>query len=398
MAKNEARISTSRGPAFAFVVLLHALVAGCAYYPSAEEEVDALYGDARRRIATGRGLDEARKLLDRAILLAPERVELLETRGALHRDGGRLEAAREDFAEAARRKPSADLLTRLGILEGELGHLQRAEAAFEAALREDPGNAEAYLQRARFRRLAGREAEAERDVQLAREKGAAWVEAFHNEGVRLLNVGRPLQAERCFRFATQVDPLRSESWIGLGRSLMETRRPALAVEAFAEAARIRGTDPEPRYHLGNAHFAAGRFEDALTAYAAAEALAPRPAYATGIGMIYQQDYRDPLRAEAAYARALALDPDYPPALFNRALLYLALGRLEEAEADMRRSLAKRGSVEGARVLASILIEMGKYDAAIAVCMEALEVAREPGAREGVDDELRRALARKETPK
>ena len=377
---------------------LFLLLSACAYYPTVEEEVDALYAQARHLLATGRDAEEARKRLDRAVDLAPERVEIRETRGALHRDAGRLEAAREDFAEAARRRPSSDLLARLGAIEGELGFLDRAELAFAEALRLDPSNAEAYLQRARFRRLAGREAEAERDVELARERGAAWAEPFHNEGVRLLNVGRPLDAERCFRFATQVDPLRSESWIGLGRALLETRRPALAADAFAEATRIRKSDPEPRYHRGNALFAAGRFEEALESYAAAEALAPRPAYAVGQGVLYQQEYRDPLRADAAYARALALDPHYPPALFNRALLYLELGRLEEAERDMRLSLSKRGSAEGARVLASILNELGKHDAAVNVCLEALALARDPAVRAGLDEELRRALARKESPK
>lgn len=379
-------------------VLILALFAGCAYYRTEEEEVDALFKQARFNISAGRDAEDALKLLDRAHALAPRRAEILETRAALRRDLGRLEGARDDYAEAARLRPGPDLFVRLGAAEGELGFLDRAEAAFAEAIRGDPGLAEAYLQRARFRRLSGRDAEADRDVETARARGAGWAEAFHNEGVRELHHGRALVAERWFRFATELDPLRSEAWVGLGRALLETKRPESAAAAFERAASIRKTDPEARYHQGNALRAAGRFEEALAAYAEAEAIVRRPAYATGIGIIYQQEYRDPLRAEAAYARALALDPEYPPALFNKAILCLELGRLDEAEASMRRSLARRGSAEGARVLASILNELGKHDVAINVCLEAIDLARDPAVREGLDDELRRALARKENPK
>jgi tetratricopeptide (TPR) repeat protein len=368
------------------------LLAGCAYYPTEREEADALYRQARHNLSVGR---EALSLLDRAIALAPERAEIYETRGGLHRDAGRQGAARDDYAEANRLRSTPDLLTRLGAAEGELGFLDRAEAALGEAIRQDPGLAEAYLQRARFRRLAGRHAEADRDVEAARARGAGWAEAFHNEGVRQLNHGRALDAERWFRFATDIDPLRSESWMGLGRSLLETNRPERAAAAFEAAGAIRKDDPETRYHRGNALRAIGRYEEALEAYAAAERLAKRPAYPTGAGIIYQQEYRDPARAEDAYARALAMEEAYPPALFNRAILYLELGRLDEAESDMRRSLSKRGSAEGARVLASILNELGKHEAAVNVCMEALEFARDPAVREGLDDELRRALLRKE---
>lgn len=381
--------------------LVLAVAAGCAYYRTEEEEVEALYRRARHLLAQGADLEGARAMLDRALGFAPERADILETRAGLHREQGRIEAARDDYAATARLNGNgpADLLVRLGACEGELGFFDRAEAALGEALRQDPGLAEAWLQRARFRRLAGRAEEADRDVAEARGRGAAWAGAFHNEGVRLLNALRPLEAERWFRFATEVDPLRSESWIGLGRALVETRRPALAEAAFAEAAALRKTDADAHYHRGNALLAAGRAEEALAAYDRAAGLdATRPAYFTARGMVVQQTHRDPARAGADYDRALALDPDYGPALFNRGLLRHELGRHAEAEDDVRKALARRATADGARVLASILNEQGKYDAAINVCLEALAIVRDPAVREGLDDELRRALARKEGPR
>jgi tetratricopeptide (TPR) repeat protein len=383
------------------IAALLLLAAGCAYYRTEEEEVDAFYRQARAFIAQRRDPEQALALLDRAIALAPHRSEIVETRAGLHRETGHLEAARDDYATAARLNGGgpADLLVRLGAAEGELGFLDRAETALGEAIRQDPTHAEAYLQRARFRRLAGRPADADRDLADARSRGAAWVEPFHNEGVRLLRATRPLEAERWFRYATELDPLRSESWIGLGRALLESRRPFLAEAAFAEAAALRKTDPETHYHRGIALLAAGRQEEALQAYTRAVELDPaKPAYFTGRGMIYQQEYRDPARAAAEYDRALALDPEYPPALFNRAILLHELGRQPEAEADLRRSLSRRGSVDGARLLASILNEQGKYDVAMNVCLEAIQLCKDPAVREGLDDELRRALARKEIPR
>ena len=376
-----------------------AVAAGCAYYRTEQEEVEALTRQARQRIAQGRDPEGALARLNRAIAFAPDRADIFETRAGLHREHGRLEAARHDYAEAARLNGNgpADLLLRLGICEGELGYLDRAETALAEALRQDPALAEAWLQRARFRRLAGRPEEADRDVAEARARGPAWADLFHNEGVRLLHGSKPQEAERWFRFATEVDPLRFESWIGLGRTLLETRRPQLAEAAFARAASLRATDADTHYHHGNALLAAGKPEEALAAYQRATELDPtKPAYLTGRGMVVQQTYRDPARAGADYDRALELDPDYGPALLNRALLRHELGRLEEAEADVRKALARRATADGARVLASILNEQGKYDAAINVCLEALNIARDPAVREALDDELRRALARKET--
>ncbi len=376
-------------------VALLLLSAGCAYYRTEEEEVDALYRQARHLVSDP---ERALGLLDRAIGLRDDRPELFEMRGGLHREAGRLERARDDYAAAVRLHGGrpADLLVRLGTAEGELGYLDRAEAALGEAIRLDPGPAEPWLQRARFRRLAGRHAEAEKDVEEARARGASWAESFHNEGVRLLRANRPLDAERCFRFATELDPLRYDSWMGLGRALLETRRPLPAERAFTEAASIRKTDAEAPYHRGNALLAAGRHEEALAAYTrAAELDATKPAYFTGRGLLFQQEYRDPARAAAEYSRALALDPDYAPALLNRATLYHELGRQEEAEQDLRRSLARRPSADGARLLASILNEQGKHEAAINVCMGALEICRDPAVRAGLDGELRRALSRRE---
>ncbi len=380
-------------------VALLLLTAGCAYYRTEEEEVDALYRQARHVLARGDDPERAVALLDRAIGLRDDRPEILETRGGLHREAGRVELARNDYAAALRLNGGgpADLLVRLGTAEGELGFLDRAEAALGEAIRRDPGPVEPYLQRARFRRLAGRHAEADKDVETARTQGAHWAEPFHNEGVRLLRTSRPQEAERWFRFATEVDPLRYDSWMALGRSLLESRRPLLAERAYAEAASIRQADAEAPYHRGNALLAAGRHEEALAAYTrAAELDGTKPAYFTGRGIVYQQEYRDPARAGAEYERALALDPGYAPALLNRAILLHELGRHEEAESDLRRSLARRATADGARLLASILNEQGKHEAAINVCMGALEINRDPAVREGLEDELRRARARRES--
>lgn len=371
--------------------------AGCAYYRTEAEEVDALYRRARHDLAAGKDAEAAIALLDRALDLAPERADILVTRARLHREAGRIEEARNDWAEALRlRGPDPDLLVRAGTAEGELGFLDRAEAAFGEAIRLDPSQAEAWLQRARFRRLAGRHVEAEKDVAEARAHGKGWADPFHNEGVRLVRAGRPLDAESCFRFATELDPLRADSWMGLGRVRLETGRPLLAAAAFAEAETLRPDDAEASYHRGNALWAAGRAEAALGAYARAAEIDPtKPAYPTGLGILHQHEHRDPARAAAQYARALALDPEYPPALLHRASLFHELGLQEEAERDLRLSMGRRASVDGGRLLASILNEQGKFEAAVDVCMNTLPLCRDEAQRRAVDEELRRALARKE---
>jgi tetratricopeptide (TPR) repeat protein len=97
------------------------------------------------------------------------------------------------------------------------------------------------------------------------------------------------------------------------------------------------------------------------------------------------------RAEAAYKRALELDPDHVEALYGLAILYtFETGRLVEAEGLVRRVLALRARHEqGAFLLANILYRRGRLQ-------EAAALYREIAATAELDSSRAEALANQST--
>ena len=98
-------------------------------------------------------------------------------------------------------------------------------------------------------------------------------------------------------------------------------------------------DPRILFHRAQSLLAVGRARDACEAAAAAQVRAPAdPALLDAIGTLFSQA-NEPRRALAAYEQAIALSPDQPHFLFNRATARRYLGELAEAESDYDRVIA-----------------------------------------------------------
>lgn len=98
-------------------------------------------------------------------------------------------------------------------------------------------------------------------------------------------------------------------------------------------------NPRILFHQAQSLLAVGRARDACEAAAAAQRLAPLdPALLDGIGTLFSQA-NEPQRALVAYNQAIALAPDQPHFLFNRATAHRYLGQLAAAESDYDRVIA-----------------------------------------------------------
>src|SRR5262249_52361963 len=114
--------------------------------------------------------DAAGALLDRALKLAPDSVEVLIDRALVF-------AARKDFSSAldslerARTIAPArpDILVLIASAHRQLGHKKRAEEILDAALAIDPDNAAALLERGILKRLAGDDEAARADWERVRQ-------------------------------------------------------------------------------------------------------------------------------------------------------------------------------------------------------------------------------------
>jgi tetratricopeptide (TPR) repeat protein len=122
-------------------------------------------------------------------------------------------------------------------------------------------------------------------------------------------------------------------------SVMKVGRPADALREVERALTIEPRNPTFLICRAQCLAALGRIAGACEAAAAAEAVVgSEPMLWDAIGTVYSRG-NDQRRALAAYNRAIALAPDNPQLLFNRAAVRRYLGELAQAEADYDRVIA-----------------------------------------------------------
>ena len=108
-----------------------------------------------------------------------------------------------------------------------------------------------------------------------------------------------------------------------------------------------------------------QLDDAIAELVASElASAERPDAQTNLGSLFarRQQWQD---AEAAFERALAIDPAWIPAYINLAEVQRAQGREDRAEAVLRRAIAANGeAAEPHHALGLSLVRQRRYDDAL----------------------------------
>lgn len=167
---------------------------------------------------------------------------------------------------------------------------------------------------------------------------SADLDALQRRASSLREAGRVDEAIDAYQRLLSLSPDRPNGWYNLGLLLRRAGRPEAALAAYAESLK-RGVGGAEEVHLNR-------------------------------GVIFADDLRRPDLAEAELQRALALQPNYPPAWLN-------LGNLHE----------DRGSAEAARTAYARALALDPQSA------EALSrLAGLPGADRALVDRLRSAIA------
>ena len=376
--------------------LLLVLAVSCASL-TPQQEADRDF----RQALTTKDVRRRLELLDRAIELHPTSQAHLERAllsGSVREPARALADLDSAIAFLAGDPSSLSLLLNRALLLGREGRFDEADADLSEVIRAT-GSAEAYLQRAWFRRRSGREGEAARDIQAARKASDGLADPFYNEGVRVLTRGDSAEAERMFRFALDLDPFHSRAHVAMARLYMERHQFAEAALEFDQAIPAHPRDAELYFHRGNVRLAAGLGEEAFADFAKAVELAPtEPLYLAARGLAYHRVRKDVPKAMADFAEAIRIDPKCHPAWYNRGLLDHEEGHLEGAEQDLRHALSIRATPEGCVALGRVLHDRGDYDKALALYGQALEVYKEPDVRKPIAAEVERTRRAKENKK
>lgn len=142
---------------------------------------------------------------------------------------------------------------------------------------------------------------------------------------------------------------------------------ATAETIWADTVDKRPLNPRAWQNLGQARVKAGRVEAGLADMEKALQLSYRPGLAPAahynLASIYF-DHKRIIQARDHFDHALRLQPDYPKALANRALVHAQMGEYERAAADQKKALASLGSDPVLHVQHALVLEkIGDYPGA-----------------------------------
>lgn len=237
-------------------------------------------------------------------------------------------------AAGAQRGGDAPLLTTLATVHAALGRLDAAVEAAHRALEADPASGEVH----------------------------------HCLGLLAWKQGRADDAQKSLLRATELDPRNAKAHSDLGLLLHQLGRDEEALDSFHMALHHQPGFGEARRGLGQSLLACGRVQEARAAFQQDIASAPHPESWFGLARSFQT-VGELEAAEAAYRRALELDPGMVKALNNLGLVYRELGRFAEAAEVLRRALQLAPDFLPARAnLGLAHYDMAQMEAAVA-CFE-----------------------------
>ncbi len=207
----------------------------------------------------------ARRLSEKAISLAPEDPSGYQTLGVASRLGFDLVTAEQAYSKALELDPASLVSKRsLAEIKRAVGKPEEAVRLYDEIISADPSDASAGTGRTLALYDAGRleEAESAKDTLLAVNPknfvllvGTAYWYAAH---------GQPEKAVSHANAALAVEPRYTWAHIALARGLVETGRP-LDAERILLGARQFGNFPTLEYELAAARLSAGFFRDAFDA-------------------------------------------------------------------------------------------------------------------------------------
>jgi predicted O-linked N-acetylglucosamine transferase (SPINDLY family) len=225
----------------------------------------------------------------------------------------------------------------------EAGDLPRAEQAARSVLRDDRGNAEAWVFLGAIRQTQGQWDEAVSHFKQAVKLDPRCSDSHRFLGSAYLNRGDLERAEASLHKALRLDPESPGAHVDLGTLLSRRGKPDEAVASYRKALRLDPDLPEALANLSGLLVGRGKADEA--AALALRAVQARPTFAEGHHALGVALWRLGRRDEAAraFGQALALRPALLEALMNLAPLLRELNRPDEAEECLRRAVALGGA-------------------------------------------------------
>jgi tetratricopeptide (TPR) repeat protein len=292
------------------------------------------------------------------------------------RDANRVDDAIAKYKRVLQVAPAlASAYVNLGALYFKQGKAAEAYDTFVRGIANAPADRTLLSNAAAAAQQLGRSADALKyvDAAIARARRDASLLALRSTILRSLD--RNDDALAAITQATTLAPDEARYQFSLGNVLVSLGRKDDAIAAYRKAVNLDRTLLRAYYNLGAMLFEAGRYDEARDAYRAAlapidQAFANRQPVEKTNAVAYSNlgaiDLKQQKWAEAidAYKKAEELD-DATIAHYNLGFLYFTTGRLDWAQDEYRKVLARDPSLPLTYLhLGTIAFRAGKYDDAV----------------------------------
>jgi len=294
---------------------------------------DALVNNAMQRYEAG-DIDEALKVLDRALELDDTHAQGWYCKGCLLADLDRLDEAIECYRRSAATAGEMAYLPvyNMGNALQALGRVDEALECFTRATELSPDDADAWINRGRLLDDAGDSREALRCYDTALGLEPDDVMAWTNRGNSCRSLREFAEARRSYEEALTREPQHAPALVGLAACLAELGDADAGLRVISQV--INVDDPlRPVALVEQSVILAklNRDDEALAALnAAADQGHVSPQACNNRAELLARLGR-PDEALSAFEEALDLDPDFAPAHFGKARLLTNLGRLDDAQ-------------------------------------------------------------------
>lgn len=309
--------------------------------PASSSDPNTILQEALSQHRSG-NLSEAATLYQQLLDLLPKNPMILKFMGILEFQRGKFSESAKLLESSLQADPGqADALSSLGAAYQHLNLLEKAVASFDKAITLNPDLADAYSNRGFALNGLNRFDEALQSCDKAISLNPDHVEAYNNRGLALLSFKRFDEALESFDHAIS---LRSDVAIlhnnrGLALSSLERFKEAL--ESFDRAITLQPDFAEAHTNRGKLlSISLNRFEEAIASFDRAIAL--RPDYAEaycqrGYALMQKFDqYQDALND---LGRAIDLNPDYAEAYNHRGVILYRLNKISESLENFDHALA-----------------------------------------------------------
>lgn len=227
------------------------------------------------RASSDEGREEAEKLAEEALALAPESPDAHDVMGDLHLDALEPEAAEEHFREARSvDAESSNGRTKLAEALRLQGRFDEAVDELRAALRIDPAFARAHAGLGLALRGQGMNDEAIAAYREAIHHDPDLIDARNGLAVMLAGRGQLEDAVSEFRQIVRIDPDSAIGYYNLAYALADLDRDVESAAALREVIRINPNHYNARYNLGELFRLEAKYDESVKQFREYLRLAP----------------------------------------------------------------------------------------------------------------------------